>query len=324
MDAAFTDADVLDDAKRAAAPATRANDAELKEVKKDVRAVNAGTTEPRAAARHSVGTLAAESHASDSHESVRPLAGQVWDAAAYARNGRFVAELAAPLLEWLAPQSGERVLDLGCGDGVLSEQIASAGCTVVGADASAELVAAACARGVDARLIDGQALHFANAFDAVFSNAALHWMRRDPDAVIAGVHRALKPGGRFVAEMGGAGNVAAIRAALYNALALRGVDAAAVDPWYFPKADEYQARLEAAGFEVRRIESFARPTPLPGDVSGWLLTFAQSFLQSLPAAEREPLVLEVREALRPILGRRIVGAVWMADYVRLRFVAVRT
>jgi SAM-dependent methyltransferase len=254
---------------------------------------------------------------------LRPAAGQVWDAAAYARNGRFVAELGAPLLEWLAPRAGERVLDLGCGDGVLTEQIAANGCCVIGADASVELVAAARARDIDAQLIDGQALHYHSEFDAVFSNAALHWMRRDPDAVIEGVYRALKPGGRFVAEMGGAGNVAAIRGALYAALAQRGVDAAAVDPWYFPNADEYGARLQAAGFELRRIESFARPTPLPGDVSGWLRTFAQSFLQALPEAEREPLVLEVREALRPILARRIAGAVWMADYVRLRFIAVR-
>ena len=119
----------------------------------------------------------------------RPTAGQLWDAAAYAREGRFVAELGASLLDWLAPAAGERVLDLGCGDGVLSERIVAEGCTVVGADASRELVAAARGRGLDARLIDGQALPFANEFEAVFSNAALHWMKRDPEAVLAGVWR---------------------------------------------------------------------------------------------------------------------------------------
>ena len=250
-----------------------------------------------------------------------PAAGQVWDPRAYARNGRFVSELGAPVLDWLAPRAGERVLDLGCGDGALTEQIAAAGCSVVGGDASAEFVATARERGLDARLVDGQALSFNEEFDAVFSNAALHWMKRDPGAVLAGVARALKPGGRFVAEMGAAGNVASIRAAVYDALTRRGIDAVGADPWYFPTADEYRARLEAAGFTVARIESFARPTPLPGDVAGWLRTFAQAFLQFVPENERAAVVSEVQEVLRPQLG---VGGVWIADYVRLRFIANKT
>lgn len=249
-----------------------------------------------------------------------PAAGQVWDPRAYARNGRFVSELGAPVLDWLAPKAGERVLDLGCGDGALTEQIVAAGCEVVGGDASAEFVATARERGLDARLIDGQALPFREEFDAVFSNAALHWMKRDPDAVIVGVARALKPGARFVAEMGGAGNVASIRAAVYDALTRRGIDAVGADPWYFPTADEYRARLEAAGFTVVRIEKFPRPTPLPGDVAGWLRTFAQAFLEFVPEGERADVVAEVQEVLRPQLG---VAGVWIADYVRLRFIALK-
>jgi SAM-dependent methyltransferase len=247
-----------------------------------------------------------------------PAAGQVWDPCSYARNGRFVSELGAPVLDWLAPKAGERVLDLGCGDGALTEQLLAAGCSVVGADASAEFVAASRERGLDARLIDGQALPFEAEFDAVFSNAALHWMKRDPDAVLAGVARALKPGGRFVAEMGGAGNVAAIRAAVYDALTRRGLDAFGADPWYFPTAEDYRARLQAAGFTVARIELFSRPTPLPGDVSGWLSTFAQAFIKLVPEGERAEVVAEVQEALRPRLG---VAGVWTADYMRLRFIA---
>src|SRR5262249_43185849 len=150
--------------------------------------------------------------------------------------------------------------------------------------ASVELVAAARERGIDARLLDGHALPFAGEFDAVFSNAALHWMKRDPDAVIAGVFGALKPCGRFVAELGGAGNVATIRGAIYEALTRRGVDASALDPWYFPTAADYRTRLEGAGFAVRRIEKFPRPTPLPGDVAAWLRTFARAFLDALPEA----------------------------------------
>lgn len=247
-----------------------------------------------------------------------PAAGQQWDPGAYARNARFVSELGAPLLNWLQPRPGERVLDLGCGDGALTEKLAAAGCSVVGADASPEFVAAARARGLDAREVDGQALPFAGEFDAVFSNAALHWMKRDPDAVLAGVARALKPGGRFVAEMGGAGNVSTIRQALYTVLARHGQDAAARDPWFFPGAEDYRARLLAAGFAVQRLELFERPTPLPGEITGWLRTFAQSFLEPLPVPNQDAVLAEVQEALRPHLCK---DGAWTADYVRLRFVA---
>lgn len=251
--------------------------------------------------------------------SSQPDAGQRWDADAYARNGRFVASLGASLLDWLAPQAGERVLDLGCGDGVLTQRLADAGCVVVGADASEALVAAARQRGLDARLVDGHALAFHGEFDAVFSNAALHWMKRDPAAVIAGVYAALRPGGRFVAEMGGAGNVAAIRRALHQALTRRGLDANEADPWYFPDVPEYRALLQAAGFHVARIERYERPTPLPGDVGGWLTTFAQPFLDCVPAAEQAAFIDEVRDTLQPRL--RGADGTWTADYVRLRFTA---
>ena len=174
---------------------------------------------------------------------------QQWDARGYAENARFVADLGMPVVDLLAPRPGERILDLGCGDGALTEKLAAAGCDVVGADASAELVKAARARGLDARLINGETLEFDGEFDAVFSNAALHWMLR-PDAVIDGVHRALKPGGRFVGEFGGAGNVATIASALEAALDRRGFDGKAANPWYFPSAEEYAAKLTAHGFRV--------------------------------------------------------------------------
>jgi hypothetical protein len=187
---------------------------------------------------------------------------------------------------------------------------------VVGVDASPEQVAAARARGLDARVADGERLGFDAEFDAVFSNAALHWMR-DPDAVIAGVRRALVPGGRFVGELGGRGCVARIVAALRAGLARQGVDPRAIQPWYFPGDEEYRARLEAGGFAVDRIALIPRPTPLPGDIGDWLGTFAQAFLAAAP--DPDALVAGVRDALRPALcdadGR------WTADYVRLRFAA---
>ena len=245
-------------------------------------------------------------------------AGQRWDPKTYAANARFVAELGQPVVELLAPKPGERILDLGCGDGALTEKLAALGCVVVGVDASAEQIAAAKARGLDARVTDGQRLDFEAEFDAVFSNAALHWMR-EPDRVIAGVARALKPGGRFVGEMGGAGNIARIVEALTAALQRRRL--APELPWYFPGAEEYRAKLMAGGFAVREIALFPRPTPLPGDIAGWLETFGAGSLARLPESERAAFVAELREALRPHL-RQPDGS-WTVDYVRLRFAAVK-
>jgi SAM-dependent methyltransferase len=245
---------------------------------------------------------------------------QTWDPERYERNARFVSDLGQPVVDLLAPRAGERILDLGCGDGVLTEQLVALGCRVVGVDGSPAQVAAARAKGLDAHVMDGQALGFENEFDAVFSNAALHWMKRADD-VIAGVHRALRPGGRFVGELGGEGCVAIIRAALIAALDRRGIDGEALDPWYFPDVGSYSRRLESGGFAVRWIALIPRPTPLPGDVTGWLETFAESFTGALSADERPEFLAEVREALRPALCD--AAGNWTADYVRLRFAATK-
>jgi SAM-dependent methyltransferase len=181
-------------------------------------------------------------------------------------------------------------------------------------------VAGARARGLDARVARGEALPFVEEFDAVFSNAALHWMR-DASAVLESVRRALRLGGRFVAEMGGAGNVAAIREALVEALGRRGIDGRSLDLLFLPTAEEYRALLEAHGFTVQTIALFARPTSLPGDLSAWLATFAQSFLRAVSDADRPRLIEEVTAALRARLYDAERG--WVADYVRLRFAAVK-
>jgi trans-aconitate methyltransferase len=245
---------------------------------------------------------------------------QAWDPRTYAEHARFVSDLGAPVVELLAPRPGERILDLGCGDGALTAKLVAAGADVVAVDASAEQVAAARGRGLDARVVRAEALPFAAEFDAVFSNAALHWMR-DADAVLDSVRRALRPIGRFVAEMGGAGNVAAIRRALAEALTRRGLDGPGADPLFLPTAEEYRSRLDAHGFEVETITLFPRPTPLPGELSAWLETFAQPFLGMVADAERPRLVQEVTDALRPRLFDPARG--WVADYVRLRFAATR-
>jgi trans-aconitate methyltransferase len=245
---------------------------------------------------------------------------QRWDPRTYAQHARFVSDLGAGVVELLAPRPGERILDLGCGDGALTEKLAAAGASVVAVDASEEQVAGARSRGLDARVARGESLPFAGEFDAVFSNAALHWMR-DASAVVASVHRALRPGGRFVAEMGGAGNVAAIRGALVEAVSRRGIDGAGLDRLFLPTAEEYRGLLEAHGLSVQAIMLFARPTPLPGELSAWLETFAQSFLRAVSTEERPRLIEEVTAALRPRLYD--AGRGWVADYVRLRFAAVK-
>jgi trans-aconitate methyltransferase len=244
--------------------------------------------------------------------------GQTWKADRYDRHARFVTDLGAPVYELLAPRAGERILDIGCGDGVLTEKIAAAGCGVVGVDSSPDMIAAAVKRGLDARVVNAESLAFSREFDAVFSNAALHWMR-DADALIAGVARALKPGGRFVAEMGGHACVAAVMTAMLAVLARRGIDGKRLIPWYFPTVDDYRARLERGGFAVDYIELIPRPTPLPTDMAGWLQTFANPFVADLPEADRANAISEAVELLRPALcddrGR------WTADYTRLRFKA---
>ena len=248
---------------------------------------------------------------------------QEWDLSRYAANARFVSDLGQAVFDLLNPQAGERILDLGCGDGALTAKLVAAGAQVVGVDASEDMVAAACQLGLDARVTDAYHLAFDGEFDAVFSNAAMHWMKRDPDAVIHGVARALKPGGRFAAELGGHGCVAAITVALCAALEKRAVEnPVSFIPWYFPAVDDYRARLARAGFAVEYLALIPRPTPLPTGMRGWLETFALPFTRALPESERGAFLDEVTERLRPALcdeqGR------WTADYVRLRFRAKKS
>ncbi len=245
---------------------------------------------------------------------------QRWDPDTYARFARFVSDLGAPVADLLAPKPGERILDIGCGDGALTERFRTAGCVVVAIDSSPEQVWATLERGLDARIIDARELEFQAEFDAVFSNAVLHWIG-DADRVIAGVWHALKPGGRFVGEFGGAGCVASIREAFGDALGARNIDVTTVNPWYFPTADQYRSRLESRGFVVDSIQLFPRPTPLPSDITHWLELFAKPFLAAVSDDERPSLIEEVRGRLE----RRIRNAdgVWVVDYVRLRFAARR-
>jgi len=243
---------------------------------------------------------------------------QSWNAETYSRNARFVAELGAPLLTLLDPRPRERILDVGCGDGFLTRQIAELGARVVGVDASEDLVRAALALGLDARVVDAEELAFSSEFDAVFSNAALHWMKR-PERVVAGVHRALVPGGRLVVEFGGKGCVRTLVDAIEQSLAPLGIDARARSPWCFPSAEEYAGLLAQGGFAVKSASLFDRPTPLVTGVRGWLATFGGAFLAGLPPTEEERAISSIEERATPLLSNS-KGEI-VADYVRLRVVA---
>ena len=245
------------------------------------------------------------------------MAAQTWNADVYARNARFVSDLGQPTLELLNPQPGERILDLGCGDGALTAQLSKIA-TVVGVDASPEMIAAACMRGLDARVADAQQLDFNEEFDAVFTNAAMHWMPRTDD-VLRGVARSLRPGGRFVGEFGGHGCVAAICTAIHAVLIRRGVDYSL--PWYFPTTRDFRARLESQDFEVRYMELIPRPTPLTAGIEGWLETFSQPFLGGLEKTDRKAARGEIADLLRPSLCDS--DGNWTADYMRIRFAAVK-
>jgi SAM-dependent methyltransferase len=245
-----------------------------------------------------------------------------WDVDRYQRQFGFVSAMAGDLLELLDPAPGETVLDLGCGTGELAAEIQRRGARVWALDRDPAMVAAARRRlGSDRVLLaDAHDFSLPEPVDAVFSNAALHWMDR-PAEVVARVRAALAPGGRFVAELGGAGNIAAILDALAQALAEAGLPVPAC-PWWFPTPAQCAALLEAGGFRVARMEHFPRPTPLAGGPDGlrdWMAMFGRSLTEGVPPDRLPRVLARMGELAAPRLGR---DGGFEADYWRLRFLAV--
>jgi trans-aconitate methyltransferase len=234
-----------------------------------------------------------------------------WDAADYARVGGFVPALGQAALELLDPQPGEAILDVGCGDGALTQKILERGASVVGIDNSLSMVGAARARGLDARLMDAAQLKFGEAFDAVFSNATLHWVL-DKERAARAIWFALKPGGRFAGEMGGEGNLAVLRQALDDELVARGFGPPTFAANWYPSVEEFVALYEAAGFRDIDARLIERPTPLEHGVAAWVLTFRAGWLDraGVPDDERQTIA----DAVAARVGTEI------ADYVRLRFI----
>ncbi|CAK4080948.1 unnamed protein product [Aphanomyces euteiches] len=244
-----------------------------------------------------------------------------WDPAQYNKAAGYVArEFGVDVLNLLKPQPGEAILDLGCGDGVLTAEIVAAGANVIGVDSSAEMVEHARSKfGLEAFVVDGQALTFEHKFDAVFSNAALHWMP-DTNRIVQGVRRALKPGGRFVVECGGFGNLASIVTATQAVLARHGIDGRAKIPWTFRTVDEWKEALAAEGFQVIAISSIAKQPVLQDGVVGFLKTFGDNFFVDIPVDGREAVMREIEDLLSWSL--RDSHGVWRGDYIRVRFEAV--
>ncbi|GAA6016698.1 hypothetical protein JCM10207_000151 [Rhodosporidiobolus poonsookiae] len=268
-----------------------------------------------------------------------------WSAQRYNTNASFVysAKFTSPVVDLLAPQPGEHIVDLGCGSGelTLSPVFASVLPTgsILGVDASSDLLSKAASNTSASSFsaeeqqriswveLDGHdlpQLKRDGEFDAVFTNAALHWMKREPEAVVRGAYGLLKKGGRFAGEFGGALNMVGVRSTLHSVLEEYGVDASTVDPWFFPTPEVYSAMLTRAGFRVESCELIPRPTPLPTGLRGWLETFAFAFLDALPnQSDRDAVIDKVCQLLEVDMKHDVGGGEekWTVMYVRLRFKA---
>ena len=245
-----------------------------------------------------------------------------WNAGLYDEKHSFVWKMAAGLLDLLEAKAGERILDLGCGTGHLTGKIAATGAQVVGVDRSPDMIEQAREKypALHFEVMDARELSFAKQFDAVFSNATLHWIR-EPERVVAGIAKILRPGGRFVAEFGGKGNVSELLVAIARAWAKLGLPGPAPNPWYYPSVAEYAGLLERHGLEVTYANLFDRPTPLEDGERGlrnWLEMFGGSFLKKLPHEQHDRALTAVEQEARLALLR---DGHWVMDYRRLRVVA---
>lgn len=246
-----------------------------------------------------------------------------WNSALYEGSHAFVWQYGESLLELLVPKAGELILDLGCGTGQLTKKIAESGAFVQGIDSSLSMIAKAKSNysQLNFAVADARDFEVDEPLDAVFSNAVLHWIK-EPDTVINCVKKALKPGGHFVAEFGGKGNVQAIVGALLSVLSEIGCEGAeALNPWYFPSIGEYAGLLEKRGFEVGYAVLFDRPTLLEGGTTGmanWIEMFAGAFLLGLSEDVRSQVISYVEHRLRSTQYR---DGNWIADYRRIRVVA---
>ncbi|WP_256760886.1 trans-aconitate 2-methyltransferase [Cohnella sp. WQ 127256] len=247
-----------------------------------------------------------------------------WAANTYDESMSFVSSFGEDVLSWLNPQAGEIIVDFGCGTGDLASAISSQGSEVIGVDISPEMVERARLKypHLTFHRADGMGWKADRAYDAVFSNAALHWMK-DADAAVDSMTAGLRNGGRLVVEFGGYGNVATIIEAVRETLQANGREDAFVMPWYFPQVGEYASLLEKYGMEVRFAQLFDRPTVLNNGENGmkdWLEMFGTAMF---PKTEQYEMGLWIEESTRRLKDKLYDQGVWTADYRRLRVLAVK-
>jgi trans-aconitate methyltransferase len=254
--------------------------------------------------------------------SKQQAASKKWNALSYDAQMNFVSAKGKQIFELLYPQPQERILDLGCGTGDLTNQLWDLGSDPTGMDFSHDMVAQAALKYPQIKFVqgDGQRFQFDQPFDAVFSNAALHWMK-DAKSAAGCIYASLKTGGRFVAEFGGHGNVAVINNGIQTVLHSKGLTAAS--PWYFPTIGEYTSLLEEAGFEVSYAQLYSRPTPLNGGEQGlriWLETFADHLFDQFSKEEKQSIYKRIEEQIKPSLWKE---GRYVADYRRIQIIAYK-
>jgi len=249
---------------------------------------------------------------------------QFWNTQLYDGQHDFVAQFGTGIYAWLTPKKGEKILDLGCGTGDLTKKMQEDGVEVMGIDSSLEMVNAAKAKfpTINFQQADARQLPFTNSFDAVFSNAVLHWIP-EKEKAIASIHQALKTGGRMVVEFGGKDNIQLMWTALKKELLQRGyTENANINFWYFPSIGEYATLLEKQGFRVVKAAHFDRPTPLKGEdgMKNWFLMFTDNFFAGISASEKDAILDVVQASLK---ATHFVDDGWLADYKRIRIMAVK-
>ncbi|MEH7082243.1 methyltransferase domain-containing protein [Neobacillus drentensis] len=244
-----------------------------------------------------------------------------WNASLYDQEHAFVSHFGGALLQWLEPKRGEKILDLGCGTGDLANQMNQLGATIIGIDKSENMVKQAQQKypGLTFRVQDAATMYYRDEFDAVFSNATLHWVKT-PKQTLQSIYQALKPGGRFIAEFGGKGNVQKITDELIHQL--RASYQTEQFPWYYPSIGEYTSLMEQVGFRVTHAQHFDRPTPLNGEngLRNWIKMFATSMLEGLAPETKERIITEATQNLREVLYQ---NGTWVADYKRIRVLGVK-
>ena len=242
-----------------------------------------------------------------------------WDAKKYHKHADFVSNLAMPVIALLNPQKGEKILDVGCGEGTLAIEIEKSGAKVVAVDLSEDMVLKSQEKGLEAYVMSATDLQFDQTFDAIFSNATLHWVLT-PEKALKQMYKALKPKGRIVAEFGGKNNIKHLLNAIIAVFEKHPEYGVFQNPWYFPTQDSYQRLLEEYGFEVVRIETIVRPTKID-DITNWLDIFANGIIENLTSEQQVLFKAEVKTLLKPILYSKEEG--WVVDYERLRFKAIK-